>query len=131
METVLRCSGAAMIAVVLILALRRQNGEIALILSVLTCCSLLAVGLNMLQPVVDFIRRLKAIGDLDGEMTSILLKSVGIAILAEIAALVCKDSANEALGKAVGMVSSAAVLYLSLPIFDAILSILEQILEKS
>ena len=128
METVFRYSGVAMIAVILILSLRRQSGEIALILSILTCCSLLVVGLKLLQPVFDLLRRLKQIGDLDGEMTSILLKSAGIAILAEITILVCKDSSNEALGKAVAIVSSVAVLYLSLPIFEALFMILEQIL---
>ena len=59
MDTVFRCSGAAMIAVVLILTLRRQSGEMALLLSVLTCCMLLLAGLQLLQPVMIFLRRLQ------------------------------------------------------------------------
>lgn len=131
MDTVFRCSGAAMIAVVLILTLRRQSGEMALILSVLTCCMLLLAGLQLLQPVMIFLRRLQNLGNLDSQMTGILLKSVGLALLGEITALVCKDSSNEALGKAMGIVCTAAVLYLSLPIFDALLSILESVLGES
>ena len=128
MDTVFRCSGAAMVAVVLILTLRRQSPETALILSVVTCCLLLLAGLRMLQPVFSFLRRLQSLGELDGEMTAILLKSVGLALLGEITALVCKDSGNEALGRAMGILCTAAVLYLSLPIFNALLSILERIL---
>lgn len=128
MDTVFRCSGAAMVAVVLILTLRRQSGEMAMVLSVLTCCLLLLSGLKLLQPVVAFLRRLQSLGNLDGEMTAIVLKSVALALLGDITALVCKDSGNEALGKAMSIVCTAAVLYLSLPIFDALLSILEGIL---
>lgn len=131
MDTVLRCSGAAMVAVVLILTLRRQSGEIALILSVLTCCILLILGLQLLQPVISLLRRLQNLGSMDGEMTAILLKSVGLALLGEITALICKDSGNEALGKAMGLVCTAAVLYLSLPIFDSLLTILERVLENT
>ena len=130
MDTVFRCSGAAMVAVVLILTLRRQSGEMALILSVLTCCILLLTGLRLLQPVLDFLRRLQQIGNLDFQMTAILLKSVALALLGEITALVCKDSGNEALGKAMGIVCTAAVLYLSLPILDALLTMLEGVLNE-
>ena len=131
MDTVFRCSGAAMVAVVLILTLRRQSGEMALLLSARTCCMLLFAGLQLLQPVKIFLRRLHSLGNLDSQMTAILLKSVGLALLGEITALVCKDSGNEALGKAMGIVCTAAVLYLSLPIFDALLSILESVLGES
>lgn len=131
MDTVFRCSGAAMVAVVLILTLRRQSGEIALILSVLTCCIVLVLGLQLLQPVISLLRRLQTLGSIDSEMTAILLKSVGLALLGEITALICKDSGNEALGKAMGLVCTAAVLYLSIPIFDALLTILERVLGKT
>ena len=128
MDTVFRCSGAAMVAVVLILTIRRHNGEMALILSVITCCMLLFAGLKLLQPVFAFLRRLQNIGQLDTDMTAILLKSVGVALLSEIAGLVCKDSGNEAMGKAIGVVCTAAILYLALPVFDALLTILESVL---
>ena len=131
MDAVFRCSGAAMVAVVLILTLRRQSGETALILSVLTCCMLLLCAFRLLQPVVSFLRRLQDLTNLDGELTAILLKSVGLALLGEITALVCKDSGNEALVTAMALVCTAAVLYLSLPLFDALLSILEGILGES
>jgi stage III sporulation protein AD len=117
-----------MIAVVLILTIRRQNGEMALILSVMTCCMLLIAGLKLLQPVFAFLRRLQNIGQLDADMTAILLKSVGISLLSEIAGLICKDSGNEATGKALGVICTAAILYLALPVFDALLTILESVL---
>lgn len=119
-----------MVAVVLILTLRRQSGEMALILSVLTCCMMLLAGFQLLKPMLAFLRRLHNLGNLDSEMTSILLKAVGLTLLGEITALICKDGGNEALGKAMGIVCTAAVLYLSLPIFDALLTILESVLRN-
>ena len=84
--------------------------------------------LQLLQPVLAFLRRLQTVGELDSQMTAIVLKSVGLALLGEITGLVCKDSGNEALGKTMGIVCTSAVLYLSLPLFDALLSMIEGVL---
>lgn len=127
-DVVLRCTGGAFITVVLILTLRSNNRELALVLSCLTCCMIAMCALRLLQPVMDLLERLQSLGSLDHEMTRILLKTVGIGLLGEISSLVCKDSGNEALAKALQIVSGAAVLYLSLPLFDALLDLLEGML---
>ena len=128
MQILLRCAAGAFLAVILILTLRDRSKEIALVLSVLTCCLIAFCAMELLRPVVDFLKRLQQFGAVNGEMTAILLKTVGIGLLGEICALVCKDSGNEALSKALQMVACAAVLYLSLPLYEALLDLLEGIL---
>jgi stage III sporulation protein AD len=61
-------------------------------------------------------------------MLTILLKVTGIAFTTEIAANVCTDAGNSALAKSLQMFSAAAILYCALPMFQALLDLVERIL---
>lgn len=124
----LRCAAAAIISVVLILTLRGKNSEIALTVSLACCCLIAVCAVNILAPVMDFIDTLCSKGELDRQMLSILLKIVGIGFLGELSATVCADSGNSAIGKMLQILASAVVLYLALPLFSALLELVERIL---
>ena len=49
-------------------------------------------------------------------------------MIAEIAALLCSDAGNTSLGKTLNILSGAVILWLSLPIFNKLLELLENIL---
>ena len=63
-------------------------------------------------------------------MLGILLKAVGIGLVSEIAGLVCTDAGNGSLGKTLQLLGSAVILYLSLPIFTAMLELIREILRE-
>ena len=91
---------------------------------------LIKVKYQVLEPVLDFLRELETLGDLQGDMLGILLKAVGIGLVSEIAGLVCTDAGNGSLGKTLQMLGSAVILYLSLPIFTAMLELIREILRE-
>ncbi len=128
MEKFFACVAAVLLAVILILVLQKQSKEISLVLSILACCLVGAVGLSFLQPVVDFFQKLQSVGQLDSTMLQTLLKVVGIALTSEIAGLICADSGNGALGKVLQFLASAVILWLSLPMLTALLDLVESIL---
>lgn len=121
-------AAAVLLAVILMLALGKQGKEIGLLLTLAVCCMVGALAVSYLQPVVEFIQRLQSIGQLDSGMLEILLKVVGIGIVGEIASLICGDSGNAALGKALQMLSAAVILWLSLPLLTQLLELVQQIL---
>lgn len=86
------------------------------------------LALSYLQPVVDFIRQLQTTAQLDDGMLEILLKTMGIGLIGEIAGLICADTGNSALGKSLQMLSAAVILWLSLPLLTQLLELLQQIL---
>ena len=88
------------------------------------------IALSYLEPVLDFLRELEALGDLQGDTLGILLKAVGIGLVSEIAGMVCSDAGNGSLGKTLQMLGSAAILYLSLPVFSALLELVREILRE-
>ncbi len=87
----------------------------------------LAAAARYIEPILDFLTRLQDISGLDPELLEILLKAVGISVVAEIASLVCNDSGNAAMGKAIQILASGVVLWLSLPLMESLLSLVERI----
>ena len=128
MEIFWKAAAAVLIAVVLGLALGKQEKDISVLLTMAVCCMAAVITISYLEPVLDFLRELEAMGDLQGDMLGILLKAVGIGLVAEIAGMVCTDAGNGSLGKTLQMLGSAAILYLSIPIFNALLKLIQDIL---
>lgn len=122
--------GAALVllAVILALALDKQEKEMGLLLTLAVCCMISGLALSYLRPVVSFINQLQTIGQLNGEMLQILLKVVGIGLIGEIAGLICADAGKAAMGKALQLLSAAVILWLSLPLLSELLELVQRIL---
>ena len=131
MEGYFQAAGAVILAMILILTLRQSNQPMAVLLSITVCVLVLVGALNYLKPILAFLDSLRQLGNLSGEMVTILLKVTGISVLSEIAALVCVDSGNASLAQALKIVSTAVILYLSIPIFQVLLDLVQKILEGS
>lgn len=122
--------GAALVllAVILALALDKQEKEMGLLLTLAVCCMISGLALSYLRPVVSFINQLQTIGQLNSEMLQILLKVVGIGLIGEIAGLICADAGKAAMGKALQLLSAAVILWLSLPLLSELLELVQRIL---
>lgn len=119
--------GGALLAVIVGLTLSKQGKDMTVLLTLAVCAMVLLVAQSFLQPVIDFLRLLHTDGLLDGQMLSLMLKAVGISLISQIAGVICDDAGFCALGKAVKLLSAAAVLYLCLPMLESLLSIIENI----
>lgn len=128
MDVLIKAAAGVLIAVLLGMALSKQGKECALLLTVAVCCMVVASAVSYLQPVIDFFERLQSLGNLDPEMLRILLKAVGIGILAEVIELICADAGNATLGKALQILATAGILWISIPLLDQLLELIEKIL---
>ena len=117
-----------MISVVLMLALGKTGKETAGLLGIIVCCMVAAMAMEFWAPVADFLEKLEALGDLNGDMVGTLFKVVGIGLLTEIAALVCSDAGTASLGKTLQMLGSAVILWLSIPMFTSLLDLIQGVL---
>ena len=131
MDTFFRLVGGVLIAVVLGVTLSRQSQHITLVLSVGVCCMVVMAAAVFLTPVMDLIRRLQQLAQLEEGALNTVLKAVGIGLVGEIAALVCGDAGNAALSKAVQIATASAVLWLSVPLMEELLVLIREVLELS
>ena len=105
----LKTIAITMISLIVWMLLSKQSKEISLSLSIIVCCIILIAAMTYVKPVLDFLARLENLGQLDSEMISILLNAVGIILLSELVALLCKDSGNAALGNSVQLLGTAVI----------------------
>lgn len=125
----MKAAAGALIAAILGVILQRQGKEYALILVLAVSVMGLCLALSYLKPVLSFLERLQVIGNLNSEMLGILCKAVGIGLLGEMTATVCMDSGNASLGKMLQLLSAAVILWLSLPIMEQVIDLIEEVLE--
>lgn len=123
-----KATAAVLVAVVLGLALEKQGKDFSTLLTLAVCAMVASAAFLYLEPVLDFLWELEAMADLREDMLGILLKAVGIALVAELACVVCTDGGNASLGKQMQLLGSAVILYLSLPVFRSLLQLIQQIL---
>lgn len=128
MDIFLKAAGGVLIALVLYLVLSKQGKDVSLLLTVAVCCMVAAAAVNYLKPVIDFFETLQSIGQLDSGLLRIILRAVGIGLLAEITGLICTDAGNAALGKTLQLLACAVVLWMSVPLFTNIITLIEEIL---
>ncbi len=128
MDSFFRAVAGILVAVLLILTLGKQGKETALLLSILVCSMAGLLVLGFLQPVLAFVKKLQLTAQLDGEMLQTLLKVTGIALISELAALICSDAGSSALGKVLQYLGGAAVLWLSIPMLTGLLELVESLL---
>lgn len=115
-------------AVILWINLNKSNKDASVLMSLAVCAMAIMAAAAFLQPVVSFIGKLQSLGKLDDDLVSIVLKVVGVGIITEIAVLICKDAGNESMGKTLHFVSAATVLWISIPVFEKLLALLDKIL---
>lgn len=126
----LQAAALAMVGAVLAVVLQKQSKEISVLLVIACSAMILALSAWFLEPVVDFIARLRLLGQLDSDMVTILLKTAGIGLIAELAGAVCEDAGEGTLGKMARICGSAAALYLALPLLTSVLDMLSALLER-
>ena len=118
----------AMLTVVLGIALGKQSKDISLVLTMVVCCMVLLGAAAYLQPVMEFVKHLQAMGQLEDGYAQILLKAVGIGLVTEFAVLICNDSGNSALGKSLQIAATVVVLWISLPLMESLLDLIERLM---
>lgn len=128
MSVFYKALAGVLITVILCVFLAKSNKDYSTLITMTACCLIIISAITYLQPVMDFISRLKRIADLDNEAVSTIVKAVGVGVITEIVGMICADAGYASLDKALKLVTSAVILWLSIPLFEALLALLETIL---
>ena len=123
-----KAGAGVLVTVIRCLILGRQEGDLALMLSMAAAAMVGLLFVHYLEPVVGFMEELKQRGQLNGDMVAILLRAAGLGSVTEITANECKDGGSGALGEAMKMLGTGVILWLSLPLFTALLNLMQRIL---
>ena len=112
----------------LALSLRQQRPEYAMLLSL--ACGLFVffflVGKmgNIFSQLQDLMTGLSG----QSELTEIVLKALGICIVAELGSQCCRDAGETAIATKVELAAKAALVLMSIPIFQTLLEVAGELL---
>ncbi len=130
MELLLKSIICGIATLILTLVIPSGRKEVKMLLGIVGCCMVAAAAASYLQPLVEFVRQVEKMGSLNSQMIDILWKVVGVGILSEIASLICKDMDNSSLAKMIQFISTASVFWLTIPLFQEFIRLIEDVLER-
>lgn len=128
MEEFWKAAAVLILTVIFSTAIGKTGKDIAVVLNVAACCIVILVALHYLSEVVAFLWELSSQTDQLNTVMGTLLKISGIALMSELTGLISSDAGNSSLGKAMQILGNAAILFLSLPLLESFLTIIQEIL---
>ena len=120
-------AGAAVVAAVLAVMLRRYHAEYGMLLSLAAGVFLMLSLLNVFPQALGQVNDLLRAAALPGEYAVILFKALGICWLAQFAADSCRDAGEGALASKVELAGKTAVLLTTLPLFSAVAELVTEL----
>ena len=119
---------SAVTAAVLALTIRPKNGEIALLLCVACSVMILLSVLGSASAVIETVRQIVAVSGISTGYLAIMLKVIGICLLTEFTANICRDAGSSALASNVTLAGKLMVTFTALPLYADILNMVSSLL---
>lgn len=123
-----KTTSIVLLTVILGLAVGKTERDISAVMSLVAACIAAGVAVTILEPVLDYLWELQRLCDLPEGLVSVLLKAVGIALVAELSSAVCTDAGNALLGRMLQILGGAVVLSLSVPMFRTLMTIIKEMI---
>ena len=128
MDDFWKTTAFVLLTVILSLSLDKTERDISAVMGIVALCVAACAAVTILNPVLNYLVELQRLFHLPDDLISILLKAVGIALVAELSASICADAGNASLGKMLQILGGAAVLTLSVPMFRTLMTIIKEMI---
>ncbi|WP_040196964.1 SpoIIIAC/SpoIIIAD family protein [Candidatus Soleaferrea massiliensis] len=115
--------GIAIVGVALSLVLKQHKPEFSMLISLGVGAVVLILIVTSFTPILDTIQSLIEDTQMPFEYGAILMKALGICFIAQLASDTCRDAGESAVASKVELAGKIAVILISLPLFEKILSI--------
>ena len=124
MDDFWKTTALVLLTVILSLSLDKTERDISAVMGIVALCIAACTAVTILEPVLNYLVELQSLVHLPDDLISILMKAVGIALVAELSASICADAGNASLGKILQILGGAVVLTLSVPMFRTLMTII-------
>ena len=117
----------AICTILLAAVIKKTNPENSTLLSLLAVVLILIFSIEAGFPIISRIQEIMQINAIGAEYLPILLKAVGITVMGQIGAALCKDSGENAIAYAVETAAKIAILLAVMPVLSGVLEMLKDI----
>ena len=126
---IVKICGVAIVGVCALNLLTHMKSGVSFALKVALTVIIAASAIILLEPIPERIISLAAIGKLEGEYVSILLRCVGVIFLGQISADICRDCGDATSANGVELIAKLEIVVLCLPLLEGIIECAMKILE--
>lgn len=126
--------GGAVLCVLVILILRKESPDSAVTLRMIAGVGLAVACIYAMSPIIQYVNEIGdsfSQGSEIAEVTSVLLKALGVALLTHVCATVCRDSGEASVAYYVELGGKVEIIILSLPLIKQIIDLALEFLEMS
>ncbi len=120
---VLKIVGFAIVATVLVIIIKEQKPEIAVVLTCASAILIMMYAMSKMSGIIDMLNKLVETSSINKEFLTIILKVTGIAYIVEFGKNVCIDAGQSAIATKLEMAGKVIIVVLSFPLINALLTI--------
>lgn len=124
MEEIFKIVAFAIIATVLILLIKQQKPEIALLITIVASILLIIFALNKMSGIFELLENLVDKSGINKEFFKIILKTTIIAYIIEFGKNICIDAGQNTIATKLEMAGKVIIVVLSLPIISSLVNVL-------
>ena len=116
--------GFAIISVILIVLLKEERKDIALVLMIVSGVIIMFFALSKITPIIDMLNSLINSSGISKDFLVIILKITGIAYIVEFGRNICVDAGQTAIATKLELAGKIIIVSLSLPLIASLVNVL-------
>lgn len=116
--------GFAVISVCLVIVLKEQKKEMALILTIFSCLAIMLFAISKMIPIIDMLNDLISKAGINKDFLTIILKVTAIAYIVEFGKNICVDAGQSAIATKLEMAGKVIIVSLSIPLIGSLVNVL-------
>ena len=128
MDIILRAAALAVIGSILALLLKKYTPELSLLTVMAAAMAVVWLSVSLCGKVLDVLDRAVKISAGASMYIGPVMRCVGIGLVSNLAAQVCKDAQQGTAASAVEICGVFCALYCALPLVESLLSVVEKLL---
>lgn len=123
-----KAAALMILTIILGVSIGKSEKEFTVVLSVTACCMVVMIAMQYLSEVITFLWKLEDSFIDSFPYLETLLKITGVALVTELTGMISTDAGNSSLAKAMQILGISVILFLSLPLFESLLTIVQELL---
>lgn len=127
MDIVIKCAAVGIIAALCALLIKKSNQEIGLAVAIAASAVICVAAAELFSGIFELIHYAIKNTGLSSAIFMPIVKCVGIAIIVNISASLCKDAGQAGIASAVELAGSAAAVFTALPLLQSLIEIIGEL----
>lgn len=121
--------GIVIISLIILTILKRINSSFALFISVCSSCLIFILIADDFSRIIELIKSIFSQVNNNTGFMNIMLKIVGISLIAQLVSDLCRDSGENTLANQTELATKIILLITVLPVFEAVIGIITGLLK--